>query len=471
MPEPDPRSTQPATRAGDGVPPTAPMNPGRLPPGTMVGPHRVEEVLGEGGMAVVYRATDTRLGRSVALKVMGRSLAGNGEAERRFLREARMLAGVSHPNLVCVYEAGESPAGPYLVMELLAGETLAGTLARGGPLEPARARGLVRRLAEALAACHARGVVHRDVKPSNVLLVPDRGPVLADFGLARPAEGGLAITAPGLVFGTPEYMSPEQARGEILDARSDLYALGILWYELLSGAPPFTGKNVASILKQQVQALPPPLPAGVVPAGSERALLLSCLEKDREKRPAGAGALAAALAALELPGAVVRPSLPPERKRRARIRIPAMVLAFLVLGIAGYRMAARQGSRPLPAEVGPDRVSRWLAEPDLAAFLAGFAPGPLRTEDRVRVERDLARSEAGLMRLAAAPSAFPETGQIARRKLLERAARDLCILGRPREASALLAEALAAARGADRVRLARLARAVDEPVHKEASGR
>lgn len=452
----DDRRTRPVTGEGAGDGGTAPIASGALAPGTMVGSHRIEGLLGQGGMAAVYRAVDTRLGRAVAVKVMARSLAPGIDAARRFLREARMLAGVSHPNLVCVYEAGECPAGPYLVMELLAGETLAARVAATGRIDPRTARAWIAKLAEALEVLHSRGVVHRDVKPANILLTADRGPVLADFGLARPAAGDLAITAPGLVFGTPEYMSPEQARGEPLDARSDLYALGTVWYELVTGRPPFGGRTMAAILRQQVQSPPPPVPDGVALSAADRELLLACLAKEREKRPARAGDLARAL---EGPVSV------PGRGHGTRWRWAALP-ALLLAAIAGYVLRREGGeSRPPVEDAAPflpsDRVARWLQTADLAAFLADFAPGPLSPSDRRRVERDLARVETAWARVERAPDAFPATGRLARARLAELAARDRCLLGDVAAARSALATAEDAASGEERMRLARLSAAVE----------
>ena len=213
-------------------------------------------VLGTGGMAEVYRARDNRLGRDIAIKVISESLAGDPQQVRRFEQEARLAGSLNHPNLVAVYDVGEHEGAPFLVTELLQGESLRRRLARG-PLPLKFALDWSAQLAHGLAAAHARGIVHRDVKPDNIFVTSEGQVKLLDFGIAKLAEGsraaghhGLmdatetptgALTGTGAVLGTPGYMSPEQVRGELLDARSDLFSLGAVSYEMLSGQRPFPG--------------------------------------------------------------------------------------------------------------------------------------------------------------------------------------------------------------------------------------
>lgn len=255
--------------------------------------------LGTGGMARVFAAVDHRLQRQVAVKLIREELVTDETARARLLHEARAAAAFQHPNAVAVFDVGEDETGrPFIVMELIRGETLADHLARCGPLPPADAAAVVMALLDALAAAHRRGLVHRDVKPANVLLPTDGGVKLSDFGIAK----GLASSAAGLtardqIVGTPAYLSPEQAAGHPATARSDLYALGVVAYESVTGAPPFSGDDAVGVAiahqREPVPALAeqashtPPAVAAVV----ERALA-----KDPAERFADAAEMRTALA-------------------------------------------------------------------------------------------------------------------------------------------------------------------------------
>lgn len=240
-------------REGQEPPPVAPQRIGR---------YRVIELLGEGGMGRVLLAEDDGLRRRVALKMLKRE---DESSQRRFLREARAAARVSHPNLCPIFEVGEAGGRPFLAMELLSGETLSSRLRRG-PLTPPEVLDLAEDLLSALAALHDAGVVHRDVKPSNFFLTPHGGK-LVDFGLARELPGDVArsigtttdLTSPGLIIGTPGYMAPEQILGQGLDARADLFAAGIVLYEALTGGRPFPGDTPVAALSAALYEAPPPL--------------------------------------------------------------------------------------------------------------------------------------------------------------------------------------------------------------------
>jgi tRNA A-37 threonylcarbamoyl transferase component Bud32 len=221
----------------------------------------VEAEIGRGGMAVVYRARDVRLRRRLALKVLPPDLAFRADVRTRFLREAQTAAGLNHPSIVPVYAADEADGIVYLAMALVDGESLAARLAR----EPCPPLPFVRRVlsevADALAYAHAHGVVHRDVKPDNILLDKESGrAVVTDFGIARAAEADARLTATGVTVGTPAYMSPEQALGEIeVDGRSDLYALGVVAYQMLAGVLPFTASSAPGMLMKHIGERPRPL--------------------------------------------------------------------------------------------------------------------------------------------------------------------------------------------------------------------
>ena len=221
-----------------------------------LGPYRVLDLLGHGGMGIVLRGQDDVLDRVVALKVLRPALA-HGRDRFRFVREARAAAQVRHDHVVEVHAVVNPPDGlPYIVMEYLAGPTLAQAIRRAGRLGPREAASVALQVAEGLAAAHAAGLVHRDIKPSNVMLDPAKGRTkITDFGLARPAGESSDVTQEGSTVGTPAYMSPEQARGEVVDARSDVYSLGATLYEALTGEPPFRG-TAGSVLRQVIDTDP-----------------------------------------------------------------------------------------------------------------------------------------------------------------------------------------------------------------------
>ncbi len=233
-------------------PPGRPDSLGRL------GHHEVLEVLGRGGFGIVFRAFDERLQRVAAVKVLSPALAVTSPARKRFLREARSSAAVRHENVVQVYAVEERPL-PYLVMELVPGETLQERIDRTGPLEAGEALRIARQIAEGLAAAHDKGLVHRDIKPSNILLDAASGQVkITDFGLARAADDA-SLTRSGVVAGTPMYMAPEQAKGEALDQRADLFSLGSVMYVMLAGRPPFRAENTPAVLKRVAEDAPRPI--------------------------------------------------------------------------------------------------------------------------------------------------------------------------------------------------------------------
>ena len=254
--------------------------------------YELEERLGAGGMASVYRGTDRLLDRTVAVKVLDRALGRDPEFVERFRREARAAAGLSHPGTVAVYDTGEDEGRRFIVMELIEGETLADLLAREAPLDPGRAALLGAEILDALSAAHDRGLVHRDVKPGNVLLTPDGEPKVTDFGIAR-AAASETLTMGSKVLGTAAYLAPEQARGRRVDARCDLYAMGCVLYEMLAGAPPFRGESVISVATKHLHEDPPPLPDSVPPPISAAAM--RALQKDPDDRFPDAGTMAAAL--------------------------------------------------------------------------------------------------------------------------------------------------------------------------------
>src|SRR2546425_10147180 len=251
------------------------------------------EPLGQGGMAVVYRARQESLDRTVAVKVLSENLAASTEFMERFRREARTAANLRHPNVITVHDFGEDERGvPYLVLEYIGGPTLADLMDVG--LDDQRIPDLLDQIAAGLDYAHAHGVIHRDIKPGNVLMTEDGRAVLADFGLAWLLEGA-QLTLTGGVIGTPEYMSPEQAAGHPFDHRADVYALGVVLYEMLVGERPFIAETPIGVLLQHLQDLPPSVLVArpdLPPAVGNG--LAKALAKDPPDRYNSAGALAKA---------------------------------------------------------------------------------------------------------------------------------------------------------------------------------
>jgi tRNA A-37 threonylcarbamoyl transferase component Bud32 len=262
-------------------------------PGVQLGVYRIEGLLGAGGMGQVYRASDKRLGREVAIKVLRPEGAFDSRRQRRLEHEARAAAALNHPNIVSVYDVGESEGVSFIVSELVAGESLAALLTRGR-LAPAQAIGIAAQIAEGLVAAHAAGIVHRDLKPGNIMVVPtEEGEIgrvkILDFGVAEHLVRGedqatrTSITETGAIVGTIAYMSPEQARGVQVDARSDLWSLGVVLYQMLTGKLPFPGEGPVDILAGIIQREPAAFPGRDVPARLQR-IVFKALAKDREQR-------------------------------------------------------------------------------------------------------------------------------------------------------------------------------------------
>ncbi|OSY51234.1 serine/threonine protein kinase [Streptomyces fradiae ATCC 10745 = DSM 40063] len=267
------------------------------------GRYRIVDVIGGGGMAQVYRARDERLARFVALKGVRGDLLHDSGWTTRFQREAQTMAGLSHPNIVAVHDAGEEQrpgAGgrsiPYLVMELVPGRSLADLLRERGKLPLAEALRLASQVLSALAAAHARGVVHRDIKPANILLTEDGAAKVTDFGIAAVADR-TALTRTGTVVGTPHYMSPEQVEGRRdIDGRSDLYSVGVLLFHLLSGRVPFDADSAWSIGYAHLHTPPPTLASvGVIVPAPVESVLARALAKNLEDRHQDAAAMRAAI--------------------------------------------------------------------------------------------------------------------------------------------------------------------------------
>jgi WD40 repeat protein len=403
-------------------PPGGPGELGRL------GPYRVMSVLGHGGMGVVLHADDPDLGRAVAVKVMRPALTANPEARRRFTAEARAMAALEHDHIVPVYHVGEERGIPYFVMPLLRGEPLDARLRREGKLPVAEAVRVARQVAEGLAAAHARGLVHRDVKPANIWLEasPERKSgefrvKLLDFGLARPAEADARLTHSGVLVGTPAYMAPEQARGETANARTDLFGLGCVLYEMLTGRQPFLRKNMTGTLLAVAAESPEP-PRQLEPKLPPELnnLVLRLLAKNPPDRPSSAQVVARELERLKL---APRPAGGARRRRRPVLL--AVAAAAILVGAAilipqfVIRLTDEKGNvREIPVppgtrlEIVPKAPKDATAKKLVKGMLDRLDPASIPAEERLPwqpkelvavIGRQRPRSLSGAERIALSP--------------------------------------------------------------------
>ncbi|HEY7568352.1 MAG TPA: serine/threonine-protein kinase [Gemmatimonadaceae bacterium] len=299
----------------------------------LAGEYSLQRELGRGGMGVVYLARDVQLDRDVAIKVLPAHLARTTEARERFLREARTAAGLSHPHIVPIHRVGEARGFVFFVMSYVQGETLGDRLRTRGPLAPAEASRVLREVAWALAYAHGRGIVHRDVKPDNILLEAGTGRALVtDFGIAHGAGDPGSEADPGKVMGTAHFMSPEQAAGETVDGRSDIYALGVVGYLAVSGRLPFEAPNVpALLLKQATEEAPNVARAAPGLSPALAAAIDRCLSRDPAERFAHGEELAEALA----PAPETRPALPPTLRAWLGARNPLLAPYMAWSGVFG----------------------------------------------------------------------------------------------------------------------------------------
>jgi serine/threonine-protein kinase len=293
-------------------------------------------------MGEVFEATDLTLHRNVAVKLLSPSLVQDEPARARFLREARALAQVNSPHVVAVYDAGEDDERPYLVMELVEGTTLEHELERAGRLEPSRAVPIGKDIASGLASAHEQGIVHRDVKPSNVFLTPSDAAKIGDFGIARLERPDATLTLTGQTFGSPPYVAPEQATGGKVDARADLYSLGCVLFQMLVGRRPFSGDDAVSLVYQHVHTTPPRVdslhPEVPVALGD---LVAGLMAKDPDDRPDSAEEVRRALESVPTGSvATATPTVPvtatavlPRRAQAERRRKPWWPLVAAIVGV------------------------------------------------------------------------------------------------------------------------------------------
>ena len=356
---------------------------------TLGGRYVLGEMIGTGGMADVYRAHDQRLAREVAVKVLRSDLARDPSFVARFRKEAFAAAGLNHPGIVAVYDSGEEPA-PYIVMELVSGHTLRDLIHRGERLPLARALEIGEGILAALEYSHERGIVHRDIKPANIMIT-DQGDVkVMDFGIARALDDlGATLTSTWNIVGTAQYLSPEQALGEIADARSDIYSTGCLLYEVLTGQPPFTGDTPVSIAYQHVSgelALPskisPTLPEGI------DILLSVALAKKAQDRYQSAGLMLDDLFKIHSGETVTTRMVKKPINRRTLFGV--IGTSILVLAVAGAGLfASRPGELTVGNEI-PNVVG--LSETAARALLSDYVVTVTRAHDS-RIPNDRVASQ------------------------------------------------------------------------------
>jgi Protein kinase domain len=412
-----------------------------LEPGTVIGGCRLERVAGRGGMGVVYQATQLDLGRPVAVKVL---TARDRDLRERFAQEARLAAAIDHPNVLPVYAAGEADGRPYIVMRWVAGTDLHRLLAREGRLDPLRAATVVAQVAAGLDAAHAAGLVHRDVKPANVLLAGEHA-YLGDFGLTRLQGSDTRITERGAWVGTVDYMSPEHLRGEHCDARSDVYSLGCLLFAALTGAPPFRRETVPATMHAHLHdPLPRASLVAAAPAAFDRVLARALAKRPEERYPSagdlgraalaaasgesvteaertvarGAAAPATAPTAHVAPSTVWRapstggayraPAAPIRRHRSLGLRVRGAIAAVGIVAVVAVWLLVRAAPQlTAGAGTGP------LTEGDVRAAVGDFAAA-VGDEDRDALADVLA---------ARAQRVFPTDSQRGRRAVLATYAR------------------------------------------------
>jgi serine/threonine-protein kinase len=375
--------------------------------------YEIEDLLGQGGMARVFRGTDRVLGRTVAVKVLSPQFAGDDQFVARFRREAQAAAALNHPNIVSVYDTGDQADVHFIVMEYVEGRTLRDVVRQDGPLMPERATEIGASVARALASAHEAGMVHRDIKPGNIMLTRDGEVKVMDFGIARTSTGD-TLTQTAAVLGTASYLSPEQAQGITVDARSDIYSLGCVLYEMLAGRAPFTGDSPVAIAYKHVKEdpVPPGRLNGDVPDSLD-AVVMKCMAKnpanryqsaeelreDLERAAQGMPTLATPVLAGDATevvtdrvgagGTAVMTGLPPEEEEAERggrrwLVVLGVLLALAALGVAAFFLVRSLLPPPTELVAVPDVVGEREEDATNQLEDAGF---------RVQTETEFSETE------------------------------------------------------------------------------
>ncbi len=365
--------------------------------------YRLDSRIATGGMGEVWRATDTTLGRTVAVKLLKHEYADDETFRSRFSSEAQHAAALHHPGVAAVYDFGEAAATdgggprPYLVMELVDGQPLSALILPGQPLDPDVTRDLMAQAGDAIGAAHAAGIIHRDVKPANLIITPDRRVKITDFGIARATEG-MALTQTGQVMGTPQYLSPEQAQGGTATPASDVYSLGVVAFECLTSRRPFVGETPVATalahLREPVPPLPPSVPTDLA------AVVTRSMAKDPAERfadgtafatamrdpalvesPAAATQVMAGVPLDEPPGTLATPVPPPEEKKKRPWLWIVLAVAVLVAIIALIAVAATRDGDDDPTDE-PTRSDgpRTSQSPDESPTTETTEPTPTETQ-------------------------------------------------------------------------------------------
>jgi serine/threonine protein kinase len=334
--------------------------------------YELENEIGRGGMGIVYSARDKRLKREIAVKVLPPELSFRADIRQRFLREAETAAQLSHPNIVPIYTVEERDNLVYFVMAYIKGDNLGQRLQQHGPMAPVEVRRILREVADALAYAHHRNVIHRDIKPDNIIIDEETGrAMVTDFGIARALtdSGDSRLTATGMAIGTPAYMSPEQSAGDqAIDGRSDLYSLGVVGYQMLCGQPPFVASNTPSMLVKHLSEKPIPVDERWpdLPPDLARAVMM-CLEKDPADRFPSAAAFAVALDGGGMPTLATRASTAAAREERARTREREVTESLR------DRYTPPSPTPYTPSAPTPEELSKWNA-PMVVSFRRKLAP-------------------------------------------------------------------------------------------------
>jgi len=385
--------------------------------GQTLGHYRILEKLGEGGMGVVYKAEDTNLGREVALKFLTAEISGDAQAIERFLREARSASALSHPNICTIFEVGEHAGQPYIAMELLEGESLQQMIRTRG-LSTAEVLRIAAQVADALDAAHAKGIVHRDIKPGNIHVDARGQTKVLDFGLAKRVAAGpdaeLTASAPETrsVSGTPCYMAPEQLRGQAVDTRTDIHALGVVLYEMATGQRPFRDELAANLIDSILNQTPAP-PRALnprIPAELER-IILKCLEKDPENRYQSAREIGVDLRRLTAP-ATLSMAMQPVKPRRtmwvalAGVGVVLALVALFAFNVGGMRDRMSGGAAPNIRSLAVLPLENLSRNPDEEYFADGMTESLTAELSHISALKVISRTS--VMQYKGARIALPE---------------------------------------------------------------